>query len=140
MWIVLMLISFLCNGLETFGLRVLAGFGVANTDVNLYLLYYYLGGLLFIGIPLAAKNLWPNKAEVYIGTLMAIFSVMGTAALALALGRYQVPGNVAYPISTGGSLFVVVIAGVLFFRERLGKYGIAGCALGTLAVVLLSIP
>lgn len=140
MWLVLMLISFLCNGCETFGLRVLAGMGVAKADTYQYLLYYYLGGFLCIAIPLCAKKMWPNKTEATIGLLMAFFSISGTMSLAWALGRYNMPGNLAYPISSGGSLFVVVIAGVVLFRERLGKYGIAGCALGTLAIVLLSIP
>jgi drug/metabolite transporter (DMT)-like permease len=50
-----------------------------------------------------------------------------------------VPGNVAFPISNGGSLFVVVIAGVALFRERIGAYGIAGCTLGAIAILLLGI-
>jgi drug/metabolite transporter (DMT)-like permease len=35
---------------------------------------------------------------------------------------------------------VVMIAGVVLFRERLGAYGICGCALGGAAIVLLSLP
>jgi multidrug transporter EmrE-like cation transporter len=140
MWLVLMLISFTCNGCEQFGLRILAGMGFTNADTNQYLLYYYLGGFLCIGIPLSASKMWPNKKEMLIGSLMALCSISGTISLAWALGRYDVPGSVAFPVSSGGSLFMVVIAGVVFFRERLGKYGICGCALGTLAIVLLSIP
>jgi drug/metabolite transporter (DMT)-like permease len=34
---------------------------------------------------------------------------------------------------------MVVIAGLVFFRERFGKYGIIGGALGTLAIILLTI-
>ena len=134
-----MLISFLCNGCETFGLRVLAGMGFANVAVDQYVLYYYLGGFLCIAVPLCLKKMWPTKTESFIGLLMALCSVSGTMSLALALGRYKMPGNLAYPISSGGSLFMVVIAGVLLFRERLGKYGIIGCALGSLAIILLSI-
>jgi drug/metabolite transporter (DMT)-like permease len=70
---------------------------------------------------------------------MAICSISGTVSLAWALGRYHVPGNVAFPISSGGSLFMVVIAGVALFRERLGFYGISGCAIGFLAILLLSV-
>jgi len=139
MWIVLMLISFLCNGCETFGLRVLAGMGFANIAVEQYILYYYLGGFVCIGVPLCLKKVWPTKTEVVIGALMALCSIAGTMSLALALGRYKMPGNIAYPISSGGSLFVVVIAGVALFKERLGKHGIIGCALGTIAILLLSI-
>jgi drug/metabolite transporter (DMT)-like permease len=134
-----MLVAFFFNGCEAFGVRVLAGMGFADSSTNQYLLYYYLGGFLCIGIPLALKGLWPNKTEIYVGTLMALCSISGTVSLAWALGHYNVPGNVAFPISNGGSLFVVVIAGVMFFRERLGAYGIAGCTLGTIAILLLSV-
>jgi drug/metabolite transporter (DMT)-like permease len=134
----LMLISFVFNGCETFGLRVLAGMGLADRYTNQYLLFYYLGGFLCIAIPMAAKRLLPNWTEILVGTLMALWSISGTVSLSYALGSYHVPGNIAFPISNGGSLFFVVIAGVAFFGERLGKYGISGCALGVLAIVLLS--
>jgi len=139
MWFFLMLVSFAFNGLEAFGLRILAGMGLADTNATQYLLYYYLGGFLSIGIPLFIKKMVPNKIEIMMGALMAFWSITGTVCLAYALGRYRIPGNVAFPISNGGSLFVVVIAGVLFFRERLGVYGICGCAIGSLAIALLGI-
>ncbi len=140
MWFVLMLVSFAFNGLEAFGLRVLAGMGLADSNTNQYLLYYYLGGFLCIGVPLFIKRMVPNKTEIMMGALMAFWSITGTVCLAHALGRWSIPGNVAFPISNGGSLFVVVIAGVLFFHERLGIYGICGCAIGSVAIALLSVP
>lgn len=139
MWLLLMLLSFLFNGCEAFGVRVLAGLGMADRYTDQYLLYYYLSGLLCIGIPLLVKGTRPNAREVGVGALMALCSISGTISLAYALGRYNIPGNIAFPISNGGSLFMVVIAGVLLFRERLGRYGICGCALGILAIVLLSV-
>jgi multidrug transporter EmrE-like cation transporter len=139
MWLILMLIAFLFNGCEAFGVRVLAGMGFADSSTNQYLLYYYLGGFLCIGVPLLLKRSWPNKTEICIGGLMALCSISGTLSLAWALGHYKVPGNVAFPISNGGSLFVVVIAGVALFRERIGAYGIAGCTLGAIAILLLGI-
>jgi multidrug transporter EmrE-like cation transporter len=139
MWLVLMLMAFLFNGCGVFGLRVLAGMGLAGALTNQYLLYFYLGGFIFMAVLLLAKSTWPNRTEVGMGGLMALCSISGTASLAYALNSYGVPGNVAFPISNGGSLFVVVTAGVLLFRERLGWYGISGCVLGTLAIVLLSL-
>ncbi|MGH9587052.1 MAG: hypothetical protein ACRD3F_08880 [Acidobacteriaceae bacterium] len=135
-----MLIAFFCNGLGVFGLRILAGMGLGSSEVNQYLLYFYLGGALSIAIPLCALRIWPSKKEILIGLMMAAASITGTATLALSLAKYHVPGNVAYPISNGGSLFVVVLAGVFLFRERIGKYGVCGCILGILAIVMLSIP
>ncbi len=139
MWLILMLIAFFFNGCGVFGLRILAGMGLTETHVNQYLLYFYLGGFLFMAVLLIMKKVRPSSSEVLIGTLMAICSLSGTASLAYALGNYHIPGNIAFPISNGGSLFVVIAGGVLLFRERLGMYGICGCALGTLAVLLLSV-
>ncbi|MEW5979467.1 MAG: hypothetical protein AB1898_27035 [Acidobacteriota bacterium] len=139
MWLALMLIAFLFNGCGVFGLRILAGMGLTETHVNQYLLYFYLGGFLFMAAWLAAQKVWPTRNEIFIGSLMAVCSLSGTASLAYALGHYSIPGNIAFPISNGGSLFVVITGGVLLFRERLGLYGVCGCALGTLAIVLLSV-
>jgi multidrug transporter EmrE-like cation transporter len=139
MWLVLMLVAFLFNGCGVFGLRVLAGMGLTETHANQYLLYFYLGGFLFMAGLLLIQKVRPNLREIGVGTLMALCSLSGTAALASALGNYQIPGNIAFPISNGGSLFVVIAGGVLLFRERLGLYGVSGCVLGTLAIVLLSI-
>ena len=139
MWLLLMLVAFLFNGCGVFGLRILAGMGLTETHVNQYLLYFYLGGSLFMAVVLLMQRVKPKLKEIGIGMLMAVCSLSGTAALAYALGNYQIPGNIAFPISNGGSLFVVITGGVMLFRERLGLYGVSGCALGTLAIVLLSI-
>jgi drug/metabolite transporter (DMT)-like permease len=124
MWLLLMLVAFFFNGCGVFGLRILAGMGLTDTHVNQYLLYFYLGGFLFMGVVLLTQRVTPNLKEIGIGMLMALCSLSGTAALAYALGNYHIPGNVAFPISNGGSLFVVITGGVLLFRERLGVYGI----------------
>jgi len=139
MWVLLMLIAFLLNGLSAFGLRVLAGMGLTANYTAQYLFYYYLTGMVILAIILVAKMLKPTKTEAGIGALMALCSISGNTALAFALSNYDIPGNIAFPISNGGSLFLVVITGVLLFRERLGRYGIAGCALGALSIIFLGI-
>lgn len=139
MWLLLMLVAFFFNGCGVFGLRILAGMGLTETHVNQYLLYFYLGGFIFMALVLLTQKVTPNLREIGIGMLMALCSLSGTAALAYALGNYHIPGNIAFPISNGGSLFVVIAGGVLMFRERLGMYGLCGCVLGTLAIILLSV-
>jgi len=139
MWLMLMLLAFLFNGCGVFGLRVLAGMGLAGVVTTQYIMYFYLGGFVFMTLRLLAKKTWPNRTEIGMGSLMALCSISGTTSLGHALNTYNIPGNIAFPIANGGSLFVVVTAGVLLFRERLGWYGISGCVLGTLAIVLLSV-
>jgi drug/metabolite transporter (DMT)-like permease len=138
-WLPLMLLAFLFDGCGVFGLRVLAGMGLAGVVTNQYLVYYYMGGFVFMALQLVAKKSWPNRTEIGVGGGMALCSISGTSSLAYALNTFNIPGNVAFPIANGGSLFIVVTAGVLSFHERLGWYGICGCVLGTMAIVLLSV-
>ena len=58
--------------------------------------------------------------------------------MALALDA-KAPGNIVFPVTIGGSVLVVVVAGRLFFGERMNRLTTAGVALGFLAVILLSV-
>jgi multidrug transporter EmrE-like cation transporter len=42
-------------------------------------------------------------------------------------------------MTTGGNLFLVAAAGVFFFREKIGPYGIAGIVVGIVSLTLLSL-
>jgi hypothetical protein len=42
----------------------------------------------------------------------------------------NVPGYVVFPMTTGGNLFLVAVAGIFIFREKVGPYGIAGILTG----------
>jgi hypothetical protein len=60
MWLLLMLVAFFFNGCGVFGLRILAGMGLSETHVNQYLLYFYLGGFLFMTLVLFLQKLVPT--------------------------------------------------------------------------------
>jgi hypothetical protein len=133
-----MAVAFVTNGLGVFGLRMLAGAGLANTDAVQYLTIWYLAGcaLAFLA--------WLRSGELarrewMIGGSMALCSLCGQLGMAVALGR-GLPGYVVFPVATGGGLLFVVATGVGLFRERLGAAGYAGIALGTVALVLLALP
>jgi multidrug transporter EmrE-like cation transporter len=85
----------------------------------------------------SARNL--KRREILLGAAMGACSLGGQGFTALALAS-QVPGHVVFPITTGGSLFLVAAAGVLIFKEKVGSYGVAGIILGITSLVLLSIP
>jgi multidrug transporter EmrE-like cation transporter len=67
---------------------------------------------------------------------MAIASVTGNLAMVTAMS-HKVPGSIAYPVGNGGSLFLVVLAGVLLFKERVSAFGLAGIGVGIAAVLVL---
>ena len=103
-----------------------------------YLLYWYCGGLGFAIAALLKSGLRPTAREIGLGALMGACSLFGQAFTGLALS-HGVPGHVAFPLTTGGSLFLVAAAGLLLFKERVGPYGIAGIVLGIVALVALSV-
>jgi multidrug transporter EmrE-like cation transporter len=138
LWLRLMLIAFLANGIGPFGLKILSERGLASTYQAQYLLYWYLGACVFAFAALWRSGLRPYGREVGLGALMGACSLLGQAFTGLALS-HGLPGHVAFPITTGGSLFLVAAAGLLLFKEKIGAYGMAGMVLGIMALVGLSI-
>jgi multidrug transporter EmrE-like cation transporter len=137
-WLRLMLVAFVANGIGPFGLKILTEQGLATRYQAQYLLYWYLGAFVF-AIGAFLRGRFPvYRREIWLGALMGSCSLLGQAFTGLALS-HGVPGHVAFPITTGGSLFLVATAGLLLFKERVGAYGIAGLALGIVALVALSL-
>jgi len=135
-WITAMLCAFLLNGICPFGLRVLAGRGLAQQYTPVYLVYWYLAGFGFglLGLIKSRQKLSP--ANLTIGLIMAVASVGGQFFMGLALS-HGVAGSVVYMLGMGVSMCVVVLGGVLFFHERVGTYAKLGIVIGLVAAVLL---
>jgi multidrug transporter EmrE-like cation transporter len=134
-----MTIAFLTNGMGTFGLRVLAGLGLADVSSVPYLGIWYLSGLLLAGCVYLRRFGKPSGAEVLVGSGMALCSLVGQLGMALALAG-QLPGYVVFPVATGGGLLLVVVVGVVLFGERMRPLGYLGISVGVLALVLLAAP
>jgi multidrug transporter EmrE-like cation transporter len=137
-WFQLMLLACITNGLGAFGLKVLAGRGLTDRYELQYLLVWYLGWLLFGVVVFIGRPFKPRTREILIAAAMGSCSVAGQFFTGLALAR-DVAGHVAFSISTGGTLFIVALAGILLFREKVGPYGFAGLVLGILSIIVLSI-
>lgn len=137
-WLRLMLVAFVANGIGPFGLKILTEMGMASTYQAQYLLYWYLGGFVFAAAALIRSGLRPRGGEVALGALMGGCSLLGQSFTGLALSN-GVPGHVVFPITTGGSLFLVASAGLLLFKEKVGPNGLAGMVLGIAALVGLSL-
>jgi hypothetical protein len=137
-WLRLMLIAFVANGIGPFGLKILTEEGLAGGYQAQYLLYWYLGAFIFAMAALLRSGSRPYGREVWLGALMGACSLLGQSFTGLALA-HGVPGHVVFPITTGGSLFLVGAAGLWLFKEKVGAYGMAGMALGIAALVGLSV-
>lgn len=136
-WFRLMLVSFVANGLGPFGLKVLTERGLAAYQSR-YLFFWYLAGFVFAIFALLIGRTAVNRREVALGAAMGASSLAGQSFVALALAR-GLPGHITFPLTTGGSLFLVAAAGLLLFREQIGPYGYCGIAVGILSLVMLSV-
>ena len=136
LWARLMLVAFLANGIGPFGLKVLAIRGLSG-EQSRYLLYWYLGGLVFAVAALIYSRDGVNTREVLLGAAMGGCSLAGQTFTAMALSK-GLPGHIVFPLTTGGSLFLVALAGIVLFKERIGPYGLCGVVLGVASLVMLS--
>ncbi len=137
-WLRLMLVAFLANGTGPFGLKILSEQGLAGRYQAQYLLYWYLGAFVFAVLAFLRRRFPLYRREIWLGALMGACSLLGQAFTGLALSN-GIPGHIAFPMTTGGSLFLVATAGLVLFREKVGVYGLAGLALGIIALVALSV-
>ena len=103
-----------------------------------YLAYFYAGTLLLALVALLSDWARPNRRELIIGGGMGLGSLLGQQFMGLALS-HGIPGHIVFPVTTGGTLFLVGAVGMLFFRERVGPYGAAGMVLGIASILMLSI-
>lgn len=135
-WLPLILLAFLANGLSASSQKVI-GVGAADYAWQ-YLVILYAAGFALFAVAGMVQTGWPNFREIITASIMAIASVAGNLAMVTAMGR-KVPGSVAYPVGNGGSLFLVVLAGVLIFKERVSGFGLTGVALGITAILVLAL-
>jgi drug/metabolite transporter (DMT)-like permease len=137
-WFQLMLLACVTNGLGAFGLKVLAERNLTDKYEFQYLFMWYLGWLVLGALIMVRRPFKPKRREILIAAAMGLCSMAGQFFTGLALSR-AVAGHVAFSISTGGTLFIVALAGILLFKEKVGPYGLAGLVLGILSIVVLSV-
>ena len=138
MWLRWMALAFVFNGVCTFGIRILAGRGLADRYTSTYLLIWYGAGAVFLGALYLFQRKKTRRSDLLIGGGLGVCSVSGQTSVGLALAR-GLPGSIVYPVALAGGLFLVIAAGVLIFKEKIGAYGVAGIILGLVSIILLSL-
>jgi drug/metabolite transporter (DMT)-like permease len=94
-----------------------------------------LGGL---GLSVA-RNRWAGWRAALAGGVMGGTAMFCGALLTLLALSAGVPGHVVYPAATGGSSILVVVLSVVLLKERPGRAGWLGIAVGLAALVLFSL-
>jgi drug/metabolite transporter (DMT)-like permease len=103
-----------------------------------YLLLWYAGGLIF-GLAWFLATRGKFQAQEFVLAFGIGIGSFGGQLFSLLALEQNVPGYIVFPMTTGGNLFLVAAAGVFFFREKIGPYGIAGIVVGIVSLTLLSL-
>ena len=102
-----------------------------------YLFYTFLVALVLCTALMLHKKQRMGRWELLFGTLIAIPNFVSTRFMLKALA--DIPAVIAYPAFSVGTILVVTMAGVLFFKERLTKRQWIGIGVILVALVLLNI-
>ena len=137
-WFLLMVVILLTNGMSSYGLKVIAAWGLPEASKFPYLTVWYAAGLLILGVPILFRGVHIALREVGWSSILAGLSLGGQLAMAVAL-KLNVPGHIVFPIAIGGSVFIVLICGRLLFGERMNRLTAGGVFCGLAAVVLLGL-
>ncbi|HOP96625.1 MAG TPA: hypothetical protein PLK78_04220 [Verrucomicrobiota bacterium] len=133
-WLPLMLLAFVLQGLAAASQKTLVEAGAGDYVWQFYVVLYWTGFAVMTLLSIRREAL-PTRREFATALAMAMCSVLGNISITSAMN--SVKGVVAYPVSNGGSLTLVALAGVLFFREKIHPIGIAGIACGIGAILVL---
>jgi drug/metabolite transporter (DMT)-like permease len=136
-WFLLMLVILLTNGMSAYGLKVIAAWGLPETAKFQYLTVWYAAGLAIIGVPVLFQGVRIAARELGWSSILAALSLGGQLAMAVSL-KLNIPGHIVFPIAIGGSVFIVILGGRLFFNERMSALTASGVSCGLAAVLLLS--
>src|SRR5689334_21862349 len=81
MWFRLMMIAFVFNGLCPFGLRVLAGMGLADHYTPLYLVFWYLAGAIAMLALFSRAPVRPARSDMLVCAGLGLFSTCGQTSM-----------------------------------------------------------
>ena len=101
-----------------------------------FLFYTFIAALTLCILLMLAKRQRPGKAEIFWGLLIGIPNFFSAKFLLRSLE--DVAAVIVYPTYSVATMLVITLAGVLFFREKLGKRQWAALGIILVALVLLN--
>lgn len=130
-WITRVTLSLLSIGIASFLIKVAAHYHIQFLDMTITL---YGGGMLYLCVFMIKEGL--RLKELKVGSIVAIFSLMGYACQLFAL---QVgPASIVFPLISLSCL-VVVSVGIFIYKERLKPYQWIGMMFALIGLILVRI-
>lgn len=134
-WLVHCGLAILSIGAVGFLLKVAAYLHIDFIDL---LVFFYAGGLLYLGILVRQElmQLARLKSEIKLAVIIGLFSTTGYSCYLFALNTG--PASVVFPVISLSCL-VVVVAGLLIFKEKLKLYQVLGMGTAIAGLILTKI-
>lgn len=141
-WGLFMTLAFVANLGILYSYRLAAHF--RPDDSPAHNAAFLVTGFAVLGAgSLLVARLWPREGRLRpaIGAGLAGGACLwlGGSASLLAMGKAGVPGAIWFPITVGGSSVLVAVLSVAFLKERPGRLGWLGIAVGTVGLALLGV-
>lgn len=127
-----LLFLLLCGGVSDFMSKIFEQASIPSLK-DRYLVFTFLTALILCTGLILIKKQRIGKMELLFGLLVGIPNYFCSLFLLRALD--SLPAVVVYPTFSVGIIVVVTLAGLLFFREKLGR--MRGIAIGIILISLL---
>jgi len=132
-----LLFLFLTGGIAEFSNKLFQKFGQPE-DKNIFLfIVFFVAFLCSLSFAILSKKNSERhlKYDVLMGFSVGIPNLLSSYFLINALAT--VPATIAFPVYSSGSIVVVTLGSVLFFKEKLAPRTLIGIGITVLALVLI---
>lgn len=132
-WVFWVAVSFLSQGLWEVSLKVSGGWA-DDSQRKMFVSVVMIFSLL-LSIPIGVmRRRKITRATLVWGALAGFCSLLASGLRPWALK--ELPGVVVFPVTAVAVTALVILAGVVFWKEKMGKLGWAGIASAMLGIVL----
>ena len=131
----LMLALLLVEGCASSGSKVFGEIGKTSFSDNF--LFWTFGAALIVSVAVAMRKKEQfNLSTLIYGAMIGIPNFFGARFTLMAL--QEIPAVIVYPVRSVGSIMVITLFGVFFFKEKLRKNQWVAMAAIMVALVLLN--
>ncbi len=135
-WIAWLTAAFLAQGGWEISLRATRALPDNESRIFFFTVVCVTATFLTVPFMLAYRARF-GRREIYYGMLAGLCSVIASGIRPWVLR--DLDGIIVFPITTVSVTLLVILAGVVFWRERLGKWGAAGIVAALLGMLLLTV-
>lgn len=137
LWLLWSCSAFVAQGCWEIMLRATRGFPDDQTRAFFTAMVFFLTALMSLPM-LATKSARVGRTELGWGIVAGVCSLLGTGLRPWALR--QIDGVIVFPATTVTVTLLLLGVGAWWWRERLGRLGVAGVVAAIVGILMLALP